>query len=351
MLRHLAFAILLTLAACGDRGQISVVPSVSSPTSERRIFVATTRQRSTNPDDFTDLRTSKISFADYTVSIPPTHTPGQIEWPSGPPNPATDFVTTKTTHHATAAPFLHALNAHRRTQKNPNEVVLFIHGFNSTFAEGTYRSAQMAHDTDAPSVSVHYSWPATQQALQYTHDRDSVLFARDGLHRLLDHLSTSGTDRILVLAHSIGAQLLMETLRQIAIAKDTRILSRIGGVVLISPDIDLNLFETQIRRINPLPRPFIIFGAQDDLALKLSSLLTGQRARLGQLNRTRVLGKYGIEVINLSNFKDGDGFLNHSVAITSPTVLSILRQLPDSRPGAVLGAATLVRKSFEEALR
>ena len=66
------------------------------------------------------------------------------------------------------------------------EVLLFVHGYNNNFAEGVYRVAQFSHDLEIPGAVVHYAWPSAAKPLGYVYDRDSALFARDGLERLID---------------------------------------------------------------------------------------------------------------------------------------------------------------------
>lgn len=321
--------IALFLAACNERGTISVVPDTPLGGPVEQIFVATTRQPSAGPDIFSSLRTSQLSFARFDISIPPTHQPGRIEWPEKPEksvDPRTDFVTKQIVHYPSAADFGTALRASLAPAKG--EVIVYVHGFNVTFAEGTYRLAQLSRDVKNRSTAVHYSWPATQNTLEYTRDRDSALFARDGLQTLLELLAAQNYNRIVIVAHSIGSNLVVETLRQISLQKNTNVTKRLAGVVLISPDIDTNLFEIQLSRINPLPKPFVVFGDEADIALKASAFLTGRSNRVGQLKDTEILRRYGVQFVNVTDIGDGDGPLNHSVAITSPTVLSILEKLP-----------------------
>jgi esterase/lipase superfamily enzyme len=323
------------LTACGPRGAITIAPNDSVGT-KHQVYVATTRQQDAN-SSFSGLRTSRLSYAKYNISVPPNHIEGQIEWPKGTPDPENDFVTTQVTPYTSATDFRNALPRPRS-----DTAVIYVHGFNTTFAEGLYRMAQITHDIGGQDTTVHYSWPATQNTLEYTRDRDSVLFARDGLESLLITLSDRGFKRIVILAHSIGSNLVVETLRQISLQGRQDVLKRVNGVVLISPDIDTNLFETQISRIKPLPKPFVVFGDEADLALKVSSLLTGRASRLGQLNHTESLRRYGVEFVDVTDVRDGDGPLNHAVALTSPTVLSILRTLPsDTRIAAKRGVQKL----------
>ncbi len=321
---------LVVLAACSLRGAISIAPKTAKLNQTTRIYVATTRQKDkANIYNFNGLRTSKITYARYDISLPPNHRVGKIEWPKtkAAPDPATDFVVADTEIFKTPAIFKSKLNVSRKIQRNRDELVVFIHGYNSNFAESLYRFAQITTDMDLGGTPVLYAWPTTEKTYQYLHDRDSVLFARDGLQTLLDQLARTGAKRIILVAHSIGSNLVMETLRQMALSKDSHTSSLIKGVVLISPDIDQDLFEMQIRSLNPIPKPFVVFSDKKDYALKFMSFLTGRRNRVGQIVNADTLSKYGIDVVDTSVYTDGDGYLNHAVALTSPSVIAILRKL------------------------
>jgi len=329
--RFFLFALcLVALAACAARGAIGIAPNTEKQAQIKRIFVATTRQQDTRiAYNFNDLRTSKLTFSRYDMSIPPSHKVGKIEWPKirTKPNPATDFAVADAEIFKTPAGFRSKLGMTLKTRRNKDEAVVFVHGYNSNFAESLYRFAQITTDIDIGGAPVLYAWPAATSTLEYIHDRDSVLFARDGLQTLLDQIAKAGAKRIILVAHSVGSNLLMETLRQMALSGDQRTSRLIKGVVLISPDIDQNVFEMQIRSLKPVPKPFVVFSDKKDHALKFMSFLTGRRKRVGQIVNAETLAKYDIDVVDTSVYKDGGGYLNHSVALTSPTVLAILRKL------------------------
>jgi len=319
------------LAACAGRGELGIVTLNTPVTQVERIFVATTRQRSTEKlYDFNGLRTSELTYAKYDISLPPDHATGKIEWPKGKPNAATDFVVTDAEIFKNTAAFRSKLTAANKSHKNRDEVVVFIHGYNNNFAESLYRLAQISADMDLRTTPVLYAWPTTEKSYEYLHDRDSALFARDGLQALLEQIARSGTKRLILVAHSIGSNLLMETLRQMAIGGDKRVARIIEGVILISPDIDQSLFQLQLSRLNPVPSPFVVFSTENDHALKVMSFLTGRQRRLGQIIHSDRLAKHGVQVVNLSKFTDGD-VLNHSVALTSPSVIAILKKIPAAR--------------------
>ncbi|MBE9477587.1 MAG: alpha/beta hydrolase [Proteobacteria bacterium] len=324
----LLLSCIVALAACAARGKMGIVTLDTPALQTERIFVATTRQRSTAPYDFNGLRTTELSYARYDISIPATHEVGKIEWPKKAPDIATDFVITDAEIFETPAALRSTIKASNHKGRTVDEAVVFIHGYNNNFAESLYRFAQISNDMDMRGTPVLYAWPTTENSIEYIHDRDSVLFARDGLQVLLEQLVHAGTKHLILVGHSIGANLLMETLRQMAISGDKSISRFIDGVILISPDINQTVFLTQLNHLDPVPKPFVVFASDNDRALKVMSFLTGKAPRLGQITNSEALDKHGIQVINLSEFDDGDGFLNHTVALTSPRVIAIVNKIP-----------------------
>lgn len=261
-------------------------------------------------------------MARYDISIPPTHKKGKVEWPRGTADVMTDMVTIGVADYKNRRQFVSAANT---KSIRGEDAVIFVHGYNNTFAEGLYRFAQVANDVEIKGPKFHYSWPSAGDARGYIYDRDSILFARDGLEQLLSDVARTDAPGIFIVAHSIGAALTIETLRQISISKNDFLHKKLRGVVMISPDIDVNVFVQSLKRIKPRPDPMLIFVSKKDFALKFSSFLTGKNSRLGVVDNLEVLKGSGVDIIDVSAFDDGDGFLNHSVAITSPTVLNILR--------------------------
>lgn len=324
-LRILIIASLGLVVACSPRGAITMFPDAANIGQVRNVFVGTTRSMDAN-GVFTNKRTADVSFHRYDISVPPQHKVGEIDWPRGKPDPEKSFLTTGITHFSSSGGFATDLARSLRTRpKGQREVVLFIHGFNNNFAEGVYRLAQLSHDMDLPNPTVHYSWPSAGNPLGYGYDRDSQLFARDGLEELLRVIRSAGADKVLLVGHSMGALLMVETLRQMAIS-DPNILDRtISGVILISPDIDVDLFRQQAARIGPLPQPFVIFTSSKDRALRLAARLSGKHERLGNVQDVNKLSELRVTLIDVSSFS-GDA-AGHFTAATSPALIKILKRL------------------------
>ena len=120
----------------------------------------------------------------------------------------------------------------------------------------------------------------------------------------------------------------MEALRQLRIGGRDDVLRRISGVILMSPDIDIDLFRAQALRIDPLPEPFLIFTSQRDRALRISAAITGQTSRLGNLGTVEDVADLDVTLVDISEFRSGanDG-LNHFTAASSPAMIQLLRQV------------------------
>ncbi len=324
------FLLILTLLiACAPRGVVTLEPKAVRVGQVEKVFIATTREQEQD-GSFGSHRSEKVSFARYDISIPPNRTLGDINWPPrhGRPDPRKHFLTTDQIVYQTGSPFRSDLRA--QLAAKGGEAVIFVHGYNNNFAEGVYRVAQFAHDLELPGAVVHYAWPSAALPLGYVYDRDSALFARDGLESLIHEVSNAGATRILLVAHSMGAGLTMESMRQMAIRGNSRTLDRLSGVILISPDIDVDVFRAQAHSMGKLPQPFIIFGSDRDRFLRISAGLTGQPERLGSLSDVSKVADLDVTFLDVSKFAEGAG---HFTFAESPALVLLL-----SRIGEIEGA-------------
>lgn len=329
MMRVLMILVLtIALGACAARGVVSFVPGAMAPGAALQpVFVASNRQEAGQGAEglfqtrFGGVRDPQVRFAQLVLSIPPVHQPGRIEWPGEqPPDPARHFVVTQETRFDRQSEFVQAV-----TDQKGGDVVVFVHGFNVNSAEATYRLAQIAHDFEAEGPVIAYSWPSAGSPRGYAYDRDSVIFSRDGLEQLLIALTGRG-QRVLLVAHSMGSQLVMEVLRQLSIAGQGDVLARLSGVALISPDIDEDVFRQQATRIAPFPQPFMLIVSSRDRALGLSAFLTGKPARLGSIDAPELLADLPLQVVDLSDIREGD-LSGHTTAFTAPAAIRLLRDL------------------------
>lgn len=322
MPRIVSFVLLLFLAACAPRAQLIFAPDVTADLPTRSVFVATTRR--IEDGRFGSGRSEVPRFLRIDISVPPGREKGSVTFGSGELDPSSQFLAKGRAIYANATDFRQEVRAALQRSGPRREAVIYVHGFNNTFDEGVLRIAQLAEDFGVKGVALHYSWPSAENVLNYAYDRDSVLFARDGLDRLISEVKAAGAKTIILAAHSVGSQLTMEVLRQRAIADPGSVRRDIDGVVLISPDIDVELFRSQARRIGPLPEAFGIFVSKRDRALQLSARLTGQRRRLGNASAAAV-SDLDVTLVDVTEFSKGAG---HFTAGDSPALLAIFGSVP-----------------------
>ncbi|MCU9837205.1 alpha/beta hydrolase [Ruegeria sp. WL0004] len=313
------------VSGCTDRSYTPVTPDALQVGTAATVFAATTRVQEAD-GSFGPDRADRLSLLELTVSIPPDRRPGRLDFGYGSANPEKQFILAGQKVFDQPEQFGARLREELVGRpRGDRELTLFIHGFNSTQTETAYRAAQLAHDIEMPGVLMVYSWPSKGHALAYAYDGDSVVFARDGLEEVLLRLGASDLDRLNVVAHSMGSFLFMEALRQIDLQKPGWAARNLDGVVLISPDLDLDVFRSQLSRLTEVPQPFVVMASEKDNVLNLSRRLRGKQSgeRLGQISSAALIADLPVTVIDTSKFSD-EAESGHFVAATSPTLLAMI---------------------------
>lgn len=311
-----------TLVACAPRGTFTLDPAAAKIGVVEPIYLATSRSPTDPPAFFDNGRDAHVSFARFDISIPPDRETGSVNFPGDrKPNPERDMLTVEAMIYANPEAFRRSLGQSIRKPGTKGVVNIFVHGFNTNTAEAVYRLAQMAHDIKMTGTFVQFAWPSLGNAFGYVHDRDSAVFSRDALEETIEEVAKAGARSIILMAHSMGTYLAMETMRQMAIRGTGEGLRKIDSVVLISPDIDVDVFHSQMRSIEHPPEPFVIFGSRRDKALKLSSLLVAEPARLGNLKDPSVLADLPVTYVDIDAFRDGT---SHFAVATSPELIEVL---------------------------
>ena len=101
-----------------------------------------------------------------------------------------------------------------------------------------------------------------------------------------------------------------------------------GAVILAAPDIDVDVFRSQMARIGRPEKPFMVVLSREDRALALSSFIAGagQSSRLGDYKNAADLTQYNAVVVDLSDVKSGDP-LNHDTFAELAKIAPELRQV------------------------
>jgi esterase/lipase superfamily enzyme len=264
-----------------------VLTPVAASSSEKplQIYVATTREReSLSGNVFTANRANALNFAKFVVSVPPNHKPGNVEIPTATPDPRSSFAVVDQAVMSEAE-FRKAVAPQGDTQRKKHKAFVFVHGFNNNFQESLFRLVQLQADIKIDGIPILFSWPSQGQVAAYEIDKQSASYSRDYLMALLTLLSSSPeVSDIVVVAHSMGALLTVDALRQLRAEGKDRVIARLGRVVLAAPDINAKTFRAQVQAIGPLKPPLLVLVSKDDGALQVSSFLDGGIVRAGDIN-------------------------------------------------------------------
>lgn len=317
---------LLALVGCGGPRAVLGLPTASSSEVEPRatvpIYVATTRRQTGNLSlPFSAERSKTLNFAKLTIGIPQDHVPGRVEGSGRVPDPRRHFSARSYQAITQRNEFIRQLNAALAQRAPENrEIFIFVHGYNNNFADGVFRNAQVVFDYDIKSVPLHYAWPSGAAIPLYVFDRDSALVGRRGLAETIEIAAETNAKRVVVVGHSMGAYVVTEALRDLALKRRNSVLKRLGGVVLAAPDIDVDVFVSQLDDIGDIPRPFTIIVSRRDRALGFSRRLAGGHPRVGSGSDIAILQKRDIGIVDVSDIDGG----RHNVFASSPTLMDIV---------------------------
>ncbi|WP_208248362.1 alpha/beta fold hydrolase [Rhizobium sp. T1470] len=317
---------LLVLVGCGGPRAVLGLPVASSSGAEPRaivpIYVATTRARSDNLSlPYSAERSKTLNFAKLDIGVPRNHVPGRVETSGRLPDPSRHFSARTYQPIAERQEFIRRLNTALAQRAPENrEILIFVHGYNNNFADSVFRNAQITYDYNIKSVSLHYAWQSGASVPLYVFDRDSALVGRRGLAETIEIAAETNATRVILVGHSMGAYVVTEALRDLALRGRTSTVKRVGGVVLAAPDIDVDVFLSQLDDIGDIPRPFTIIVSQRDRALGISRQLAGGRPRVGSGSDVAILQKREIAVIDVSDIDGG----RHNVFASSPTLMDIV---------------------------
>ena len=199
----------LALAGCAasaDRIGVASLTANEIGGMTERVYLVTTRKPVADRNElFSGERSSTLHFGEINVSVPNDRQAGAIEFPGRKPDLRKQFAATSIALTDSESDFAARLKQEvaswpvgRRT------IFIYVHGYNTSFASGLFRSAQLAHDYDVAGVTMHYSWPSAHNAAMYLYDRDSADFARAGFVRMLRIAAAAEPESIVVIAHSMG---------------------------------------------------------------------------------------------------------------------------------------------------
>lgn len=198
-----------------------------------------------------------------------------------------------------------------KSERFKDHALVFVHGFNTTFDNGVYRTAQIAYDLKFDGAPFLYSWPSGGGVASYTYDRESagqaVPFMREFLELVIKE---TGAKSVSVIAHSMGNQPTLQVLKDIKASSPPGVL--INQIILAAPDVDRDNFENIAREISGLANGITLYAAANDRALGVSRRFNGGVPRAGDVPDAGPIVTPGVDTIDVTAVSTDSLGLNHS---------------------------------------
>jgi esterase/lipase superfamily enzyme len=229
-----------------------------------------------------DRNFSDFSFGAVTVTIPVKRSPGDLPLPSwwqitGQSDP-TRYFTLKDITELDRRQFIQELN----TADAQSSLLIFVHGFNVTFADGAMRTAQLAYDLHWPGKAMLYSWPSVGRVADYWKDEESSEISTARFRQLLKDLLHTDVKHIYIVAHSMGTRIAINTISELGAQHED--LSKVRALVLAAADFNSIRFEqvaAALVQLNHIGTHTLIYAASNDFALRASRIVH-QYSRVGE---------------------------------------------------------------------
>ncbi|HEY0106289.1 MAG TPA: alpha/beta hydrolase, partial [Rhizomicrobium sp.] len=240
--------------------------------------------------------------------------------------------------------------ADRAAAQHCDRVLLYVHGYNQTFATAVTRIAQFATDTQWRCAAALFSWSSEGKFDRYAADIERSGYAVPELTQALRALAATGL-KIDIVAHSMGARV---TLTALAALCTRRPAEAADELLLLAPDVsaehDNDDFGHLLAKSAPCVHRSTVYASDNDLILVTSEGVHGGIPRAGRVpdrDLQYVDGHHGnIDVVDASA-APGDPF-GHGYFVLSYEMLDdmmwVLSGLPIGRRAEAdaLGGPTLI---------
>jgi esterase/lipase superfamily enzyme len=306
-----AAGLAMALSACGSRPSNVVLNPLTASEAQAQnvnIFVATNRAVSPDGHGYSGKWAETTTFERYSLSVPLNRNGTEIVYPDH----GRDLRNRYFVKQRAVVPQNDLVQAVTSLSDFDGTVAIFVHGYNNSYQESLYRTAQMAADVPSGGAPILFSWPSAAKVMDYVADRDAATYSRSQLSAVLTAVGNSPkVKRIILLGHSMGGFLSMEAVRQLKLQGDAGVLSKLQ-VLLASPDIDIDVFRSQLLDIGKLPIPITLLVSKSDRALIVSSILAGERERVGKVDVNDPVVKAAakadrLRVVDISSLESADG--------------------------------------------
>lgn len=231
--------------------------------------------------------------------------------------------------------------AARRFRPDERCGLIFLHGYNVSFADAAIRAAQIGFDLQVRGPVCFFSWPSQGMLGGYAADESAIEASEAAITAYLAEFGArTGLTRVHVIAHSMGNRGLLRAVQRITANAAAAGSVRFEHFILAAPDVDRDLFLELAELYRHVAKRTTLYVSDRDRALASSRMLRLGAARAGLSPPITVVP--GIDTVHVANVDVT--LLGHGYVAEARPVLADIHQLlsfdapPERRMG--LRAAT-----------
>lgn len=257
-------------------------------------------------------------------------------------------------------------------EADDRDALLHVHGFNMSFRNGAFRTAQLKSDTGFAGPAFYFSWPSNGRAQEYFNDQvDGDVSARALANFLIQieaQLPEGG--EIHVVAHSMGTRVFSQA---VALLRDSGAWEGresgmqgplFGAVILAAGDLDSGLAREWLGPPDRLARSVTFLTSRNDRAVAVSGFLRNmllsdparRKSRIGYFRPEQGPVIFpGVNVFDISFLKDRfwERFIsiNHSTYAEDTFSIRYISQLienPEVPPAVLVSDPDRLRQCLRD---
>jgi esterase/lipase superfamily enzyme len=242
------------------------------------VWFATDRNRTKSPsvDRWYGSGRGQLEYGRIKVSIPDRHRIGRVErprWWHLKEHDPDKFITLLSGERWSYGEFRSRVR--QRLAQGALDVLVFVHGYNVTFADAVYRTAQVSYDLKYNGIPLCFSWPSQGTASGYIKDETNNGWSEPHLDEVLSTLADLDVSRIHLLSHSMGGRSTCQVVEKaVAASKDWP--NRLAQLMFAAPDIDADVFRRIVASFHPAERA-TMYASANDKAITASRGIHGYR--------------------------------------------------------------------------
>lgn len=232
-------------------------------------------------------------------------------------------------------------------------VLLFVHGYNTTFRTALLRAGQIAADTQWPCAVGVFSWSSEGKFDRYAADIERSGYAVPELANALRAIAHAQLETDIV-AHSMGTRLTLSALGALSRSCDQTGSKIVNELILAAPDVSAEHYNDDflhlLAKAMHCTRHVTVYASENDMVLMASKSIHGGIPRAGRVPEKDLqypacegLAADIVDASRAPGDELGHGYFMLSYEMVKDITWTLARKTMKERAGRGLpGGATLV---------